>query len=225
VTFSLLGRCPETGQLGAAVTTSDIAVGARVPFALAGVGVVVTQNRTDPRLGPLLLEALRAQIAPADAVTQTIEAHPHPAWRQLGVLDARGDAGHFTGEHAWPVAGAVAGADCLAIGNMLTNGGVLGAIASAFSASDGALAGRLIEGLQAGQRAGGETAPLRSAAVLVVARESFPLVDLRVDEASDPLGALESLWRSYAPWTTTFVTRAVDPDNADRVHRSSSTTT
>jgi uncharacterized Ntn-hydrolase superfamily protein len=225
VTFSLLGRCPATGQLGAAVTTSDIAVGARVPWAAAEVGAVVTQNRTDPRLGPLLLDALRVGIAPAGAVMRTIEAHPHPDWRQLGVLDAGGNVGHFTGERAGRAAGAAPGPDCLAVGNMLTNDAVLPAIASGFTAADGELAGRLIAGLRAGQRAGGETAPLRSAAVLVVERESFPLVDLRVDDAAEPLDALDALWRTYAPWARTFVARALDPDDADRVHRSSSTTT
>lgn len=207
------------------MTTSDIAVGARVPFALAGVGVAVTQNRTDPRLGPVLLEALRSGASPAEAIFRTADAHQHRNWRQLGVLDAAGDAAHFTGERSWPVAGALAGTDCLAIGNMLSADAVLGAIVSAFSAARGELAGRLIDGLGAGQRAGGERGRLRSAALLVVERESFPLVDLRIDYAVDPLAELGALWCSYEPWTEAFVARALDPDNADRVHRSSSTTT
>src|SRR5262249_30979587 len=124
-------------------------------------------------------------------------------------------AGHFTGPRAWPVAGALAGEDCLAIGNMLTDDSVLPAIVSGFGAADGSLAGRLLAGLRAGERAGGETGQLRSAALLVVERESFPLVDLRVDDAEDPLAALASLWRAYAPWVETFVARALDPDNAD----------
>jgi uncharacterized Ntn-hydrolase superfamily protein len=42
MTFSLLGRCARTGQLGAVVTTSAIGVGARCPFARAGIGAVST---------------------------------------------------------------------------------------------------------------------------------------------------------------------------------------
>lgn len=207
------------------MTTSDIAVGARVPAAIAGLGVAVSQNRTDPRLGPQLLGVLRDGASPAQAVTRIAEGHPDREWRQLGVLDAAGAAAHFTGSHAWAVAGAVKRVDCLALGNMLTNDAVLDAIADTFAASRGELAGRLIAGLRAGERAGGEAGPLRSAAVLVVERESFPFVDLRVDEAADPLEGLQALWHTYAPWARTFVARAVDPDNADRVHRSSSTTT
>ena len=55
MTFSLLGRCARTGMIGAVVTTSAAAVGSRCPFARAGVGAVLTQHRTDPRLGPLAL--------------------------------------------------------------------------------------------------------------------------------------------------------------------------
>jgi len=45
VTFSLIAGCPCTGQLGIAVSTSDIAVGARVAYAVAGVGGVAMEQR------------------------------------------------------------------------------------------------------------------------------------------------------------------------------------
>ncbi|HYF09057.1 MAG TPA: DUF1028 domain-containing protein, partial [Acetobacteraceae bacterium] len=60
MTYSLLGRCARTGQFGATVATSSLAVGSRVPHAAAGVGAILTQHRTDPRLGPLGLQLLRA---------------------------------------------------------------------------------------------------------------------------------------------------------------------
>jgi uncharacterized Ntn-hydrolase superfamily protein len=221
MTFSLLGHCPDTGQLGAVVTTSDLAVGARVPYALAGVGVAVTQHRTDPRLGPAMLAELQAGMPPADAVRATARATEHRSW-QLGLLDARGEAAAYTGERAWPIAAALAGTDCLALGNMLTSERVLEAMTGTFAAAGGELAPRILAGLRAGQDAGGESGQLRSAALLVVERESFPLVDLRIDAAADPLAALQELWSEYEPRTRDFVTRALDPDNA---HGSSSTTT
>jgi uncharacterized Ntn-hydrolase superfamily protein len=51
MTFSLVGRCARTGMLGAAVTTSSIAVGSRCQHARAGVGAALTQHRTDPHWG------------------------------------------------------------------------------------------------------------------------------------------------------------------------------
>ena len=58
MTFSLVGKCARTGMFGAAVTTSNIGVGSRCPYARAGVGAVLTQHRTDPTLGPKGLDFL-----------------------------------------------------------------------------------------------------------------------------------------------------------------------
>jgi uncharacterized Ntn-hydrolase superfamily protein len=217
MTFSLLGRCPATGQLGAAVTTSDLAVGARVPFAAAGLAVAVTQHRTDPRLGPRALDLLRSGCSAEEAVTAVAASTPHRGWRQVGVLDATGAHAVFSGTGVTPGVGELAGVDCLAVGNMLVSEDVAPAMVAGFAAAadDGApLAGRLVAGLIAGERAGGETGVLRSAALLVVERESFPLVDLRVDDDAAPLEALARLWAAYAPWTGDFVRRALDPDGA-----------
>jgi len=230
MTFSLLGRCPRTGQLGAAVTTSDLAVGARVPFAVAGLAVAVTQHRTDPRLGPRVLELVRSGCTPREAVAAVAASTPHRAWRQVAVLDAGGAHAVFSGTGVTPEVGELAGGDCLAVGNMLVSGDVAPAMVAGFAAAaDEPLAGRLIAGLRAGERAGGETGVLRSASVLVVERESFPLVDLRIDDDTAPLEALARLWAEYAPWTGDFVRRALDPDGAtgapDPHVRPTSTTT
>lgn len=215
MTFSLLGRCARTGQLGVAVATSDIAVGARVPFAVAGLGVAATQHRTDPRLGPRVLELLRSGCSPQEAIDATAASTPDRAWRQVAVLGVHGDGVAFTGDGVWPVSGAWSVPDALAVGNMLVSPDVGPAIAADFATQpDAPLATRLIAGLQAGLDAGGETGTLRSAALLVVERETFPLVDLRVDDAPDPLTSLATLWGAYAPWTRDFVRRALDPDGA-----------
>jgi uncharacterized Ntn-hydrolase superfamily protein len=230
VTLALLGRCSRTGQLGTAVTTSDIAVGARVPYAAGGLGVAVTQHRTDPRLGPLALDLLRLGFTPQAAVDAVAASTPHREWRQVAVLDATGAHAAFSGAIVTPVVAALPGADCLAVGNMLVDDGVAPAMVGAFEADrDSPLAKRLLLGLLAGERAGGETGELRSAALLVVDREAFPLVDLRVDDARRPLDALAALWNAYAPWTHDFVTRALEPDaatgQAEPHPRPSSTTT
>jgi uncharacterized Ntn-hydrolase superfamily protein len=216
VTFSLLARCPRTGQLGVAVTTSDLAIGARVPFALPGIAVAVTQHRTDPRLGPRALELVRSGCTPVEAVEAVAASTRHRAWRQVAVLAADGTHAAFTGEIVTPGVAALDGPGCLVVGNMLVDDGVAPAVVAGFAAADPdePLAGRLISGLLAGERAGGETGTLRSAAVLVVGEESFPLVDLRVDDAVTPLDALTALWRAYAPWAGDFVRRAKTPDEA-----------
>jgi uncharacterized Ntn-hydrolase superfamily protein len=91
-------------------------------------------------------------------------------------------------------------------------------MAEAFLAAEAEpLAERLVRALEAGEAAGGEGQPVVSAALLVVEREVFPLVDLRVDEAPAAIPALRHLWDAYAPSVALFVTRAVDPDAAPGV--------
>ena len=215
MTFSLIGRCARTGQIGCAVSTSNIAVGTRVPFARAGAGAVLTQNRTDPRLGPRGLDLLASGCSAEETLRALIASTGARDWRQLAVMDAAGRTAAHTGTHVKPHLGDVQARDCVVLGNILANDAVLPAMAAAFTASpEDALAARLVGALEAGLAAGGEHQPVRSAALVVVADQSFPLVDLRVDAADRPIAALAALWREYAPWADEFVLRAIDPDRA-----------
>ncbi|WP_144184722.1 DUF1028 domain-containing protein [Elioraea rosea] len=215
MTFSLIGRCSRTGQLGAAVSTSNIAVGSRVPFAAAGVGAVLTQHRTDPRLGPRGLALLRSGCTAQETIDALVASTPDHGWRQLAVIDGEGRTAVFHGKHVKPASGAGHAADCIAIGNILANDRVPQAMADAFGADPSAhLAERLLRGLEAGLAAGGEHGPVLSASLLVVDREVFPLVDLRIDSGEDPIERLRALWEEYRPWMEEFVIRAVEPNRA-----------
>lgn len=215
MTFSIIGRCARAGQFGAAVATSNIAVGTRVPFARAGVGAILTQHRTDPRLGPRGLDLLSSGCTAEEALGALIASTIHIDWRQLAVIDAAGRTAAHSGKHVKPHLGAVHGTDCVAIGNILANDRVVPAMAAAFAApTTKQLADRLLIALEAGLEAGGEHGPVRSAALLVVHQEQFPLVDLRVDAADHPIAALRALWQEYLPWVDEFVVRAINPDRA-----------
>ena len=218
MTFSLLGRCARTGQFGAAVTTSSIAVGSRVPHVAPRIGGVLTQHRTDPRLGPRGLELLRSGCSAEETLAALVASTPDHKWRQLAVMDAQGRTAHFHGAAVKPALNAVHVADCIAMGNILANDRVPAAMAAAFVASaDQPLAERLVRAMEAGEAAGGEGKPVISAALLVMEREVFPLVDLRVDLAPDAITALRALWDAYSPSVEEFVTRAVNPDGAPGV--------
>ncbi len=214
MTFSVLGHCPRTGQFGVATTTSGFGVGARVPWARAGLGAVATQHRTDPRLGSRGMALLESGCSAAETVAALVASTPDHAWRQLGVIDRRGDTAFFHGARVKPRSGAAQGPGVLALGNILANDDVLAAIAAAFVAHpEAALAERLITALEAGEAAGGEHGAIASAALLVVEREDFPLVDIRIDRHTTPLAELRSLWGEYAPQSALYVARAVDPDS------------
>ena len=215
MTFSLLGRCARTGHFGAAVTTSSIAVGTRVPFVAPGLGGVLTQHRTDPRLGPRGLDLLRSGCSAEEVVAALVASTPHHKWRQIAVMDRAGRTAHFHGTRVKPALCVAHGKDVVAIGNILANESIAAAMVAAFEASaDQPLAERLLRGLEAGEAAGGEHGDLTSASLLVMAEYIFPYVDLRVDKSRTPLSDLRTLWTEYAPLADGFVQRALDPDAA-----------
>jgi len=143
-----------------------------------------------------------------------VASTPHAQWRQIAVLDAAGDAAAYSGTRTKAEMSAVPAQDVCALGNILANVRVPPAMVRAFQADPVApLAERLLQALEEGLAAGGEHAPVRSAHLLVVERESFPLIDLRVDWHDTPVAELRSLWLRYAPQSNDYLLRAVDPDN------------
>src|SRR5260221_11231977 len=119
MTFSIAGRCPRTGMLGAVVTTSALGVGSRCAFAEAGVGAALTQHRTDPRLGPIMLGHLRSGRAP-EAIGQELEkSDPNLKWRQLALIAQDGSGAFFNGPKITSIHKARVGRDCGAGGNTI----------------------------------------------------------------------------------------------------------
>lgn len=201
-------------MFGAAVTTSSIAVGSRCAYARAGVGAVLTQHRTDPRLGPRGLDLLAGGLSAKAAIDRLTQNVPGIGWRQLAVVDKDGNTAWYHGERIRPVHSAHIGAGCVAVGNIIRTSEVTRAMIAAFEAdSQPHLAERLVRALEAGYAAGGEPKQIKSAALLAVDRESFPLVDLRVDYDPRPLAQLRWLWEIYEPSIGIFVDRAVRPDS------------
>ncbi|GIZ12661.1 DUF1028 domain-containing protein [Pseudomonas sp. NCCP-436] len=215
MTFSIVGRCAETGQLGIAISSSSIAVGARCPWLRAGVGAVSSQNITLPALGPQILDELEAGLEPEAALQQVLRRNGYSQYRQVAVLDSKGHAALFSGSESLGVHNAVMGEQCVAAGNLLAGPQVINAMVQAFENSAGILADRLLSAMQAALSEGGEAGPVHSAALKVVDDLTWPLIDLRVDWAEqDPIGELERLWQAYRPQMQDYVIRALDPTKA-----------
>ena len=216
MTFSIVGRCAETGQLGIAISSSSIAVGARCPWVRGGVGAVATQNITLPALGPEILDLLEAGESAAAALDKALTRHGYSQYRQVAVIDQHGATALFTGSKALGVHNALAGEQCVASGNLLASPQVIAAMVQAFAAASGELlADRLLAAMHAAMAAGGEAGPVHSAALSVVSDLLWPVVDLRVDWAEhDPIGELGKLWSAYRPQMNDYVTRALDPTQA-----------
>lgn len=216
MTFSIIGRCSETGQLGIAISSSSIAVGARCPWVRAGVGAVATQNVTLPALGPQILDLLENEdLSPADALDKALQANDWSQYRQVTVIDGNGNIALFSGKEALGTHNAVAGDQCAAAGNLLSSPEVIEAMVNAFENAPGQLGDRLIAAMHAAMAAGGEAGPVHSASMKIVGDLIWPIADLRVDWAEhDPIGELDSLWGAYKPQMQDYLTRALDPTAA-----------
>ncbi|MFN3825088.1 MAG: DUF1028 domain-containing protein [Pseudorhodobacter sp.] len=215
MTFSLVARCARTGQFGMVISSSSPAVAARCAHVRAGVGVVASQNVTDPGLGPLILEAMEAGAPAAGALAGVLRGRAHVDYRQLLVVDRAGGVACHSGVQVLGIWGEAQGRDCAAGGNLLADGAVPRFMVSAFEAAAGHLGDRLMAALRAGLDAGGEAGPVHSAGLKLADRLSWPLVDLRIDWTEDcPILALERAWEVYRPQMAAYVQRAEDPTQA-----------
>ena len=215
MTFSIVGRCAETGQLGIAISSSSIAVGARCPWLRPGVGAVSTQNITLPALGPQVLDQMEQGLSPAQALDKALTRNGYSQYRQVTAIDHLGNAAHFSGSETLGTHHAQVGEQCVGAGNMLADRRVIEILVQAFENSGGQLADRLVAAMQAAVAAGGEAGPVHSAALVVVGEHTWPIVDLRVDWAEQaPIDELEKLWVAYRPQLQDYLTRALDPTKA-----------
>jgi uncharacterized Ntn-hydrolase superfamily protein len=198
-TFSIVAADPAAGDVGIAVASKFLAVGAVVPWAEAVAGAVATQSYANVGFGPKGLAMMRGGM-PAEVVLERLLADdPDARMRQVGLVDARGGSAAHTGDgcHAW--AGHITGPSFACQGNILTGEETVAAMAASFRNSKGALADRLYAALAAGDAAGGDRRGRQSAA-LYVAREkggylgfNDVLIDLRVDDSTDPIPELGRL--------------------------------
>lgn len=199
MTYSLVARDPETGELGVAVQSRSFGTGAAVPWALSGIGAVATQSFTLRSYGPRGLELMEAGIAPAEALARLLEEDDLREFRQVALLDARGETAAHTGAECIAETGSVAGAGYSAQGNMLRSDRVVAALAHAYEEARGSLAERLLAGLEGAEQEGGDFRGREAGAVLVVAGEATGdnrydrVADVRVDNHPDPLGELRRL--------------------------------
>jgi uncharacterized Ntn-hydrolase superfamily protein len=205
-TFSILGFDPKTGEVGGAVQSRVFSVGNGVLWAEAGVGVVATQAIIDVAYGQRGLELLRAGLTPEAAVKAIWESDPDPRpkdWtkqgRQFAIMDDEGNYAAFTGPKASAWAGNRSGKYCTAQGNILAGEAVVADMVSAFEKTEGHLSYRLMAALDAGQKAGGDTRGMQSAAILIVKKDggvwlnNDVVMRLQVDDSPEPLVELRRL--------------------------------
>ena len=198
MTYSIVARDPESGQLGAAVQSRSFGA-VRCLWARSGVGVVATQSFADLGYGPLGLELMGAGKTPDEALDALRAADRLEAFRQVAIVDASGAVATHTGGSCIAEAGHAVGEAFSAQANMMASETVWPAMAEVYAAAEGTLAQRLLAAMDAAQAEGGDWRGQQAAALLVVPAESTGkawedvLVDVRVHDSDRPLEELRRL--------------------------------
>jgi uncharacterized Ntn-hydrolase superfamily protein len=160
-----------------------------------GVGAVSTQALMNPLLGPLGLKGMHEGIATEQIMQNLLATDEGRDQRQVHLLPSQGAPVAHTGKSCIDWCGHLAGEHFSIAGNMLAGPQVLEETAKAFMASEGLpLAQRLILGMQAGERAGGDKRGKQSAALRIHADEDYLQLDIRVDDHEEPLLELQRLY-------------------------------
>ena len=220
MTYTLVARCPRSGAFGVGIATYSLAVGAKCPAIATGVGALTTQAFVNPTFKALGLRLLR-QGHPATQVLDLLRgADPDFDFRQVAIVDRRGDVVCHTGARTRQWSGHRIGDGFVALGNVLKGEDVVAAMADAYQASvSHDIAERIMRGLEAGRIAGGQHGldgplPERSASLLVHEGEEHALLDLRVDSHPDAIIELRRVLDEFKPYVPFYRQRWREPANA-----------
>jgi len=201
MTYSIVARDAQTGELGVAVQSHYFQVGPVVPWGLAGVGAVATQSVVNISLGPAGVELMRLGYPAPEALAAVLAGDPDREVRQCAMVDAAGGAAAHTGPRCIAAAGHRTGDGYSCQANLMERDTVWDAMAAGFEAASGPLAERMLAALDAAEAEGGDIRGRQSAAMLVLSGRPTGrswedrLIDLRVEDHADPLAELRRLLR------------------------------
>jgi uncharacterized Ntn-hydrolase superfamily protein len=221
MTYSIIARCPRTGQLGIGIASYSIAIGAYSDGAVrANTGVTLTLGFPNPRNNYLAINLLAQGRTAGQALTELIGNDADSDYRQIAIVDRENNAVAHTGAKLRKWAGHRIGKGYVAFGDALAGQQVVDALAAGFEAAPQAgLDEQLLAALEAGRNAGGMAGakgrlPERSAAMIVWGNRTYNEVDLRVDLHDRAIDELRRIYVDYKPSIAYYEERARSPRNA-----------
>lgn len=201
MTYSIVARDKDTGEFGVAVQSHYFQVGPVVPWARSGIGAVATQSHVNVSFGPLGLDLMQAGHTAEQALKALLAGDPGAENRQVALVDAAGNVAAHTGAKCIPAAGHRTGDGFSCQANLMERGTVWDAMFAAYTSTLAPLAERMMAALDAAEAEGGDIRGKQSAAMLVVSGKPTGrsweerVIDLRVEDAADPLAELRRLLR------------------------------
>jgi uncharacterized Ntn-hydrolase superfamily protein len=214
MTFTILGYCPRTDQVGIGLTTVTIAAGGTCPFYSYGGDIIVVQAYGNQLPAIEGARAADEGLGKDEILARMAAVDPSFNFRQVGVMRRSGEA--------LPWAGHVVGDGLVAMGNVLAGPEVVQAMAAAFQNDpDQPLPERLLSALEAGRDAGGQYVgegmryDERSALIRVIGdgpgRRGVTTLDLRVDMHSKAVNEMRRFYEVYKPIIARRALRAKNP--------------
>ncbi|MGE5141967.1 MAG: DUF1028 domain-containing protein, partial [Acidobacteriota bacterium] len=219
-TYSIVAYDSATGDLGVAVQSKFPNVGGIVPWAKAGIGAVATQSLGNTAYGDEGLQLMAMGATAPEAMRIVMRSDARPSQRQVGMVDAHGNAASWTGDSCFDWAGGrtlgadgqiatgakgamIVGRHFAAQANIMVSDQTVKNMADAYVRATGSLADRLMAALVAGQAGGGDKRGMESAALLVVRANGGYLgandryIDIRVYDDTNPIRELQRLYRLH----------------------------
>jgi len=216
MTFTILGHCRRTGKIGFCQATSTPAVGWRCTEVVPGRGVMTLQAHGDYRQLQKGLALMKTGLSPVAILAALKADDPHYEYRQIAILDLTGQVVVNTGNKARSWAGEALGNGYVATGNVLVSEKVVAAMSVAFeNNSTFELEERLVRAVEAGRDAGGQEEGQTSSALVVYEQHPFPIVNLRVDVAAEPIAELRKIFDWFKPLIPYYVERTLDPTSVE----------
>jgi uncharacterized Ntn-hydrolase superfamily protein len=203
-TYSVVAYDPNTGQLGVAVQSNTIAVGARVRWGMAGVAAIASQASSNPMMGEIGVLLIQRGFSPEEARDMLVAMDNGANNRQFAIVDTQGRSAGWTGESNSGWAGHICGLNFCVQANTMTGPEVVNDMAIAFMTSTAAgkpIAEVLLDVMDAAEAAGGDRRGTQSAGLLIfqprtIAGYGGHQLDLRVDESQAPLVELRRIYNA-----------------------------
>jgi uncharacterized Ntn-hydrolase superfamily protein len=220
MTFTLLARCPRTGQVGIGIATYSICVGLYCNGLRGNVGATMTQAFVNQGNNPLALRLLAQGYTPQHVLDELKANDTNREFRQIAVIDRNGRVAAYSGPRNRAWAGHQVGDGYVAMGNVLAGEPVVSAMATAYEATAGlAFERRLLAAIEAGRDAGGQVGvdghmTERSAALMVHGDYDHAEIDLRVDLHDKAVEELRRAFEEYEPYRAYYKERSKNPKDA-----------
>ena len=220
MTFTVVARCPRSGQVGIGIATYSIGVGLYCNGLRSNVGATMTQAFVNQGNNTLALRLLAQGYTPDHVLSELKSNDPDEAYRQIAVIDREGRAVAYSGPKTRGYAGHVIGDGYVVMGNVLAGHHVVEAIAHGYEADPSeAFERRLLRAIEAGRNAGGQAGndghlTERSAAIVVYSAYDYADLDLRVDLHDKAVDELRRAFEEYDQYRGYYRDRGKNPQNA-----------